>query len=277
MNVGTHKINVGHADKLMYPADGITKLQVIDYYVRIADYMLPHIKNRPMVLVRYPDGIGQEGFFQKEASAYFPKWIRRASVKLVKGGQQHVVVVDSAATLAYLANQATLTFHIWLSMVGSLRKPDVMVFDLDPSDDDFSKVIAAARILKKILAKHGYKANLMTTGSRGLHLIISIKPVRDFDEVRKEAHDIAVEAVSHKPQLLTIEARIAKRGARVYVDIARNAYGQTRVAPYSLRALPGAPIATPIGWHELTSRLTPQKYNANNIFRRLAAISDPWE
>ena len=276
MIIDGHTVAITHPSKEMFPGDGVTKRDIAEYYARVFPYMLPHIQDRPVVLVRCIEGIGGECFYQKEAGEYFPKWIKTVPVRLVQGGTQHLVVADSAATLAYLANQGTITFHIWSSTIHSLHKPDTMVFDLDPSDQDFSKVIAAARLLRQIATAHGYQPRLMATGSRGLHVLAAIEPTRDFDSIRAEAHSMALEAVAQAPGLLTVEARKAKRGKRVYVDVTRNAYGQTRVAPYALRARAGAPVATPLGWNELTSKLSPKQYTIHTIFRRLAVVPNPW-
>lgn len=195
---------------------------------------------------RFPNGIDEEGFLQKEASNYFPKWVTTVDVPLIKGGTLRMVVADSAATLVYLANQAVLTFHVWLSTVAHLDKPDRMVFDLDPSDNDFSKVIKTAHLRREILENNGYKPQAMTTGSRGLHVLVPIKPTRDFDDVRNEAKHITKAVIERNEALTTMETSKSKRGNKVYIDIFRNAYGASHVVPYSLRAKPGAPIATPI-------------------------------
>jgi bifunctional non-homologous end joining protein LigD len=259
LTVGGHKIAISHPDKLMYPDDGITKAQVVNYYLKVSQKMLPLIEGRPVVLQRWPDGIKQEGFYQKEAGDYFPGWIKTVTVDLVKGGKQHLVRVDSAAALAYLANQGALTFHIWTSRLPHLKKPDRMVFDLDPSDPDFTKAVKGAQLLRKVLQKRSYKPWVMTTGSRGLHVIAPIVPKRDFAAVRAEAEEVAAEATS-EDKSLTLEVRKAKRAGRIYIDIARNGYGQTQVAPYSLRALPSAPIAKPLKWSEVNGSLSPQRY-----------------
>ncbi len=277
MKIDDHDVALTHPDKIMFPGTDITKRTIFEYYARAYQYMEPFIKDRPLVLVRCIEGIGQKCFYQKEAGEYFPTWIKRVPVRLVQGGVQHLVVADSAAALAYLANQGTITFHVWSSTIHALHRPDTMVFDLDPTDDDFAKVIASARLLRTIVKKHGYEPRLMATGSRGLHLLASIKPTRDFDDVRSEAHIIAEEAVAVQPDLVTVEARIAKRGQRVYIDITRNAYGQTRVAPYSVRARPAAPVATPLAWSELTDSLVPKKYTIHTIFQRLSATPNAWK
>lgn len=270
MKIDGREVKVTHPDKVMYPGDGITKQQVIDYYVKVAPKMIPLIKDRPIVLQRYPEGIKGDSFYQKEAGEYFPDWIKTVTVDLIKGGEQHLVLIDSAATLAYLANQAALTLHIWLCKRQRIHNPDRMVFDLDPSDPDFGKVKRAAMIMKEVLEAHGYEPSLMTTGSRGLHVIVPLKPERDFDTVHQETHGLAEEARAKDPDLLTTEARIAKRNDKVYLDVARNAYGQTQVAPYSLRAKPEAPAATPIGWNELERLKSAREYNLANIGRRLS-------
>lgn len=270
MKIDGRDIEITHPDKVMYPDDGITKQQIIDYYVKVAPRMLPILKDRPIVMQRYPDGIKGEAFYQKEAGKYFPKWIRTVTVDLIKGGKQHLVLIDSAATLAYLANQAALTLHIWLCKRQHIHKPDRMVFDLDPSEDDFGKIKQAAWIMKDVLEARGYEPSLMTTGSRGLHVVAPLQPKRHFETVHKETHEIAEEAQAAHPDLLTTEARVAKRGRNVYLDVARNSYGQTQVAPYSLRARPGAPAATPIGWDELDGLKSARQYGLENISKRLA-------
>ncbi len=273
MNIDGREVEISHPDKPLYPEDGITKQQIAEYYVKVAPYMLPIIKDRPVVMQRFPEGIHGEAFFQKEASEYFPKWIKTVTVDLIKGGKQHLVLIDSAATLAYLANQGALTLHIWLSTRPHIHKPDRMVFDLDPSEDNFDKIKRAAWIIKATLEGRGYSPRLMTTGSRGLHVIAPLKPNRDFETVHKETQAIAEEIRQREPDLLTTEARIAKRGKKVYLDVARNSYGQTQVAPYSLRALSGAPVATPISWEELEKLQSSRQYNLNNIDSRLRGLN----
>lgn len=273
MRIDGHTFTVKHPDKLTYPADGITKADVITYYRNIAPHMLPCTRNRPLVMVRYPEGIDQEGFYQKQRPGYFPKWIPSTYVSLVQGGLDEMVVADSAAALAYLASQTVLVFHIWAATVSQPYYPDKVIFDLDPSDNDFHKVMAVAKLLRPLIRKtYGHDAQLVLTGSRGLHMIAAIPPTRDFDIVRDEAHAIATEIASQHYGLATVEARKDKRGDRVYIDVARNAYGQTHVAPYSLRALPGAPVATPIAWSELTDQLSSQQYTMANIFDRLSTL-----
>ena len=266
MKVSGHEFELTKPDKVLYPDSGITKQMVVDYYIKVAPKMLPYIENRPLTLQRYPDGIEAEGFYQKDASEYFPSWIKTAKVPLIKGGTIDMVVADDKAALAYLAHQYTLTFHSSLSRADDLKRPDYIVFDLDPSDDDFKKVVRVAKILHKVLVDNGYKPWIMTTGSRGLHIIAPLLQKMDFDSAREEARRLAENAETEDPKLMTLEIRKEKRGSKVYLDIMRNAYGQTHIAPYSLRARAGAPVATPISWKELDDpQLTSTRYKLKDF------------
>jgi bifunctional non-homologous end joining protein LigD len=254
----------------------VTKADLIDYYERIAPVMLPHLAGRPLSLVRYPNGVDAEGFMQKNASDYFPDWIPRARLAKQNGAVDHVVAED-AATLVYLANQACVTLHVGLSRIDGIDHPDRLVIDLDPSDDDFLKVKRAAKEARALLEEVGLVPFLQTTGSRGLHLWVPLDRSADFDQVRAVAGRVAELLVARRPRELTTAQRKAKRGDRVFVDVARNAYAQTAVAPYSVRARPQAPVATPIDWAELDEpKLAPQRYTISNLFRRLARKRDPW-
>jgi bifunctional non-homologous end joining protein LigD len=274
--VGGHDVKLSNPGKVLFPAAGLTKADLIDYYERIAPVMLPHLAGRPLSLVRYPNGIEAEGFMQKNASDYFPDWIRRARLAKQDGGVDHVVA-EEAATLVYLANQACVTFHVGLSRVDRIDHPDRMVIDLDPSDGDFAKVRRASREARALLEEVGLVPFLQTTGSRGLHVWVPLDRSADFDQVRDFAASVAELLVARRPRELTITQRKAKRGDRVFVDVARNAYAQTAVAPYSVRALAHAPVATPLDWAELDDpKLEPQRYTIRNVFRRLSRKRDPW-
>ena len=271
-----HEFKLSNPGKVLFPAAGLSKGDLIDYYERIAPWMLPHVAGRPLSLVRYPNGIEAEGFMQKNASDYFPDWVRRARLAKQDGVVDHVVAED-AATLAYLANQACVTFHVGLSRVDRIDHPDRMVLDLDPSDDDFAKVKWAAREARALLEEVGLVPFLQTTGSRGLHIWVPLDRSADFDQLRDFASRIAELLVARRPRELTTAQRKAKRGDRVFVDVGRNAYAQTAVAPYSVRARPQAPVATPIDWAELEDpKLGPQRYTIRNLFRRLGRKRDSW-
>lgn len=276
IEVEGREIGLSHTDKVLFPEAGLTKGDLITYYRRIAPMMLPHLAGRPLSLQRYPDGITADGFMQKNAADYFPSWIERAPLPKQNGEVQHVVARD-AATLVYLANQAAVTLHIGLSRTDRIEQPDRLVIDLDPSDDDLAKVKRAARQARQLLEAVGLVPFVQTTGSRGLHVWVPLERKESFDEVRAFAGEIAARLVAERPDELTTEQRKAARGDRVYVDVARNAYAQTVAAPYTVRARPAAPVATPLAWEELADRaLTPQRYTIVNLFRRLGRKPDPW-
>jgi len=237
--------------------------------------MISHLKDRPIVMHRFPDGIKSSGFYQKNVSNYFPKWISTLKLKKEDGRVEHVLC-QNKATLVYLANQACITPHIWLSKKGNIRNPDKLIFDLDPPEDDFSLVVHGAKSIKKILENIGLTPFVMTTGSRGLHVVVPLVPETDYDKVRNFAKDVG-EYLEGSDKQLTIQQRKDKRKGRLFVDYLRNSYAQNSVAPYSIRAIEGAPIATPLEWNELTKKMTSQYYNIENIFKRLNQKLDVWK
>lgn len=270
------EVTVSNANKPLYPDDGLTKADVAGYYARIASVMLPHVGDRALTLDRRPDGINSKGFIQKAASEHFPNWIRR--VRLPKeGGHVDHAIADDAAALVYLAGQGTITFHVPLSKASKPKTPDRLVFDLDPSDDDFTKVQNAARRVRDVLDELGAEPFVQSTGSRGLHVAVPLTPEGDFDTSHDVARRVADLLAARHPEELTVEQRKADRGRRVLLDYMRNSFGQTMAAPYSLRAKPGAPAATPLDWDEaLAGDMRPDRYGLANMFRRLGGKDDPW-
>jgi bifunctional non-homologous end joining protein LigD len=279
IKVDGHVIEISSADDLMYPEDGISKADVVDYYHKIAETMLPHMKDRPLSMQRFPKGISEVGFFQKEIPEYFPDWIDQVDVDVKgEGSTQPQVVCNTAATLVYLAEQRFLTPHIWLSRVDKLERPDKLIFDLDPPKDDFELVRSAARSMNVILGEVELASYIMTTGSRGLHVVIPLDRRASFDEVRDFAHDLASALARREPDNVTTEPRKEKRKGRLFLDYLRNSYAQTSVPPYALRAKAGAPVATPLSWMELDDpKLNSQSYTMSNIFKRLGSEEDPWK
>ena len=277
LTVGGHTIEVGNADKVFYPDAGITKRDVVAYYEQVAAVMLPHVRDRPVSMQRFPDGITGEGFFQKDAPDYFPDWIATVAVETESGRTVRHPLIQDAATLVYLADQACLTPHIWLSRAEHLHHPDRLIFDLDPPDADFALVRHAAHAVRALLGDLGLPAYLMTTGSRGLHVVTPLDRRADFDTVRAFARRAAELLARREPDRLTTETRLDRRGGRLFLDYLRNAYAQTSVAPYALRAKPGAPVATPLEWSELDAKdMTARRYTLRNLFRRLGQRTDPW-
>lgn len=279
IKVGKFDVEITNPDKILFPKDKITKSQIIDYYNKIGSTMLPYVKDRPVNMLRYPQGITEEGFFHKDAPDFFPKWIETIIIKREDGKPIHYVLIQNIATLVYLANFGCLTPHIWLCKKDKLNYPDRLIFDLDPSNEkSFEKIKIVAKELKKLLEAYGLVPFVMTTGSRGLHVVVPLKRTKTFDQVRVFAQEIAKELVNNDPKNLTMEIRKEKRGNKIFIDTLRNGFGATGVAPYAIRAKNGAPIAAPLEWKELDdSKLKSQSYNIFNIFERLQKIDDPWK
>ncbi|WP_329332854.1 non-homologous end-joining DNA ligase [Streptomyces sp. NBC_00663] len=254
VRAGRRTVEVHRPGKVLFPGSGetkeYTKGELADYYRAVAPFMLPHLRGRPLMLERHPDGVDGPRFMQKNTPESYPDWITRVEVPKEGGTVRHTVCDDSA-TLLHLADQACVTLHRWLSRVGRLTRPDRMVFDLDPSGDDFAPVHTAAWLLAELLDELKLPSAVMTTGSRGLHVVVPVDGHDDFDEVRAFARDVADLLVAGHPDRFTTAARKKDRGDRLYLDIQRNAYAQTVVAPYTVRARPGAPVATPLSWTQL--------------------------
>jgi bifunctional non-homologous end joining protein LigD len=275
------RVELSNTGKVLFPGDpGITKGDLVGYYRDMAARIVPYLRDRPLVMARYPDGIGGQRIFQKNIPGYFPAWVNRVEVDKA-GGELCQVIGDKPATLVYLANQACIELHAFLSRVKALDRPDQLVFDLDPpSGDRFAAAVQLALLLRELLEDElGLTAYVKTTGGKGLHVHVPLKAADGFDAVRAFARRASEVLTARHPDLVTTQQRRAGRGDRVYADIMRNAYAQTVVAPYSVRARPGAPVATPLRWEELADRdLTPQRFTLRSVGERLARLgaSDPW-
>jgi bifunctional non-homologous end joining protein LigD len=273
-----YKIAYKHLEKILYPKDKITKQAVLEYYQENAKLIFSYWQNRPLTIVRFPDGINEEGFFQKNACAYFPKWLDTKSSLKKNGTALNLIIFKKKATLYYLVNLGTLCFHLWLSKADKLNLPDRIIFDLDPSTSDFQQVAQAAQKLKKIICELNLAPFIMTTGSRGLHIVIPILREKDFSFTHEISKQIASIAVKKHPELFTLTLSKKERKKKIFIDYIRNSFGQTSIAPYSLRSLDGAPVATPLYWEELENKkLTSQTFNIHNIFKKLEKDNDPWK
>jgi len=274
---GQYIVEITNSKKVLFPGEGITKIELINYYERIASTMLPHIQDRAVVMHRYPNGINKEGFFHKDIPDYFPQWIDSITIKKTQDGSTTYAIVNNEASLIYLANYGCITPHVWLSRVSKLENPDMMIFDLDPDKQDFKFICVVARKLKKLLSQVDLIPFVKTSGSKGLHVVVPLDQKNDFNAVRKIARCFAQKVVEDDPKNITLEISIKKRKGRLFIDITRNAFGQTIAAPYAVRPKLGAPIATPIEWHELSKLSTSQHYTIKNIFRRVSQKEDPWK
>lgn len=279
INSGRYIVEITHPDKILFGKSGLTKTDLINYYQAIAPIMMPYLKDRPISMQRFPQGLADEGFFQKDASDYFPSWVTRVPVATQTKDVVNYVVIDKPATLIYLANQNCITPHTWLSKTDNLNKPDKMIFDLDPAKNlTFTAIQEVAQKLKKVLDDLELPTFCMLTGSRGAHIVVPLKRVHTFDEVREFAHDIASLLAKQFPKLITVDMQKAKRGKRIFIDWLRNGFGATAVAPYAVRAHENAPVAMPVTWQELLKRdMTSQKYTIKNAMKRISKVGDVWQ
>jgi len=273
------KLTLSNLGKIFFPVPNYSKQKVLDYYRNISPVMLPHLAHRPLNMQRAPDGLDGDIFYQQAAPDYFPDWIDTITLSRADGSPIRHALCNSSAALLYLANQAVLSFHTWLSKTPDLGYPDKLIFDLDPPPGhNFDLVVQAAVNIKNFLDRISVRCGVMTTGSSGLHLVIPLLPRFSFDQVRDTARKIASCFARKSPLQYTLETLKEKRKGRLYLDYTRNAYGQTTICPYSIRTLPRAPIAVPLDWHELHKPgMDSQKYNLSNISRRLGQKEDPWK
>lgn len=269
-------IEITHPDRVMFGKNGITKRDLADYYGEVAETMLPHLKGRALTVQRFPRGIDEKGFVQQDFADTLPGWM--SGVKVDKeGGTLVHPLAERPEALRWLANQNCITLHVWQSRQGNLHQPDRLVFDLDPSDADFAAVRATARAVADVLDDLGLARYVQTTGSRGLHVVVPLRAEADFDTVRQFARDVAEVVAADDDAHRTVEARKDKRDGRIYLDVMRNAYAQTAVAPYSVRARGGAPVATPLEWDELDTRgLRADRFSIRDVPKRVARQGDPW-
>lgn len=271
------KIKITNPGKMLFP--DVNKARVIDYYEQIAPVMLPHVVNRPISMQRFPDGIRAQGFFHKEAPEYFPKFVSLVEVRTSASAAetQLQVMINNAATLVYLAQLASFVIHIWTSQAPLLEQPDKIVFDLDPStDDSWDAVVSGAQDMRRMLTEMGLPSFVMATGSRGLHVCVPLVPQHNFDTVLLFAKAVCT-TLERRDAKFTTQIRKDKRKGRIFLDYLRNRYAQTGIAPYSLRAKPGAPLAAPLAWEELDDpSFRADKFTVSNIMQRLSNAGDPW-
>jgi bifunctional non-homologous end joining protein LigD len=271
-------VRISNPGKILFPDDEITKADLAQYYADVAGAMLPWLRDRPISMVRYPDGLAGERFFQKNVPTYFPSWIRRVEVPKEGGVVEHAVC-DRPATLVYLAGQACIEIHAFTSRADRLDVPDQLVFDFDPPDTEhFEEVRQAALWARELLeGELGLATYVRTTGGRGLHVHVPLDRRAGFDPVLEFAHRVAGVLARQHPDVITAEQRKDKRGQRVYADVMRNAYAQTVVASYGVRARRGAAVATPLSWPEVADAgLEPGLFTLFTVRDRLARHQDPW-
>jgi len=267
---------ITHPDKVLFPDDGITKGDVAAYYEAVAPVLLPHIQGRPVTMERYPAGIGEKGFWQKDVSKGFPEWLQRVEVPKKDGVVHHAVITD-VRSLLWVTNQNTITQHVWTSRLPDLTHPDICVFDLDPSDDDAAAVRQTAIDLRDLLAALGLPSWVKTSGSKGFHIVVPLDGTAHMGVVARFVQGVGTLFVHQHPERLTQEFSKADRGGRIYVDTGRNGYSATFAAAYTVRAKPGAPVSAPCTWDELErGEVEPRTFTLRNMPARVAKAGDAW-
>jgi bifunctional non-homologous end joining protein LigD len=267
---------ITHPEKVLFPDDGITKGELAAYYEAIAPAMLPHIRARPVTMERYPSGIGHKGFMHKDVSKGFPEWLERVEVPKKDGTVHHPLVTDTRSLL-WLANQNTITPHVWSSRAPHVFQPDICVFDLDPSEDEPQVLRTAVLAVRDLLADLGLPCWVKTSGSKGFHVVIPLDGSAGFGDVSEFAHATGTILVARHPGQLTQEFSKSDRGGRIYVDTGRSGYSATFAAAYAVRAKPGAPVSAPCSWDEIErGEAGPQTFTLRTIANRVADVGDLW-
>ncbi|MBS2032824.1 MAG: DNA ligase D [Deltaproteobacteria bacterium] len=269
------RVVVSNRQKVFFPDDGITKGDLVDYYRAISPWLLPYLKDRPVVLTRYPDGIGGKNFFQKDAPPFVPNWLRTVRVwSEISQRDIDYFVVDDENALAYLANLGTIPLHVWSSRVGALQSPDWSIIDLDPKGAPFSDVVKVAKKVHQICDAIGLPCFAKTSGSTGLHVLLPLGGQCSYDESRALAELISRVVVEALPDICTLERVVSARGGKVYLDYLQNGHGRLLVAPFSVRPLPKAPVSMPLKWSEVTPKTGPTKFTIANAVARMKKLGE---
>lgn len=272
--VDDREMKLTNLDKVMWPEDGLTKAHLVRYYYGIAPYLLPHIRNRPLVMKRYPDGIYGEAFYQKECPVYAPDWVETYAVAHARKVINYIVCND-AATLIWLANQGCIEVHCWASRLEAVDCPDLAVMDFDPAEGvSFLDVLKVAMLFRRALKEFGLEGWPKTSGASGLHIFIPIEAVYPYQVVTESMRFLAELLVKACPEKATVERSVSKRKGKVYLDYLQNGRGKTMAFQYGLRPFAGAPVSTPLLWGEVESGIDAKDFNINSIFPRLDKYGD---
>ena len=274
--VAERTVNVTNPKKVFWPDEGYTKSDLIEYYDAVAPWLLPYLKDRPLVLTRYPDGIKGKSFFQKDAPEWIPSWVKTARIHAHDVNRDiDYFIVNDRESLRYVVNLGTIPLHLWSARLAGLDHPDWLVLDLDPKGAPFTDVVTVARALHKILDELELPSYVKTSGATGLHILLPLGARYDHEIVRTFARLLAVMGVEAEPAISTIARPLHSRGGKVYIDFGQNGRGQTIVAPFSARPLPGAPVSCPLRWDEVNARLDPSRFTIKTAPPRFAQLGDP--
>jgi bifunctional non-homologous end joining protein LigD len=275
VKVGREIVHLTNLGKPYWPDEGYTKADLLKYYYEISPYILPYLKDRPLIMKRYPDGIEGKSFHQHDVRET-PDFVRTAALDVEEGHVVDYIVGDNAPTMLYMANLGAIERHPWHSRLKNLQHPDWVVLDLDPEEVEFSEICEVALSARRILEELGLESYAKTSGSRGMHIYVPLKPAHAYEPVAEFAELLAARIVEAHPGIATVERSLRKRQRRrIYIDHMQNARGKSVVAPYSVRPRPAAPVSAPLTWDEVsTKKITPQDFHIKNILPRIAQIGD---
>lgn len=277
---GKRSVRLSNLGKLYWPEDGITKGDLLGYYREVAPWLLPHLRDRPFTMKRYPDGWAGRPFFRRDATGYVPAWVKRASVQVRTGGDERTIevpAVNDELALLWMVNTGCIECHSWYSRMDRLDRPDWVVFDLDPSDDaGFDAAVDVARLVKRELDGHGLVSFPKTSGAHGIHVLVPIERRHTYEDARRFADGVARRLAEEHPDVATIEWSKAKRRG-VLIDARQNARGKSIASVYSVRPMPGAPVSTPLRWKEVNAKLDPTAYTRDAVLRLLRRRGDIFE
>ena len=276
IKIGKHVVSITNRQKIYWPGEGFTKGDLIDYYDKIADYILPYLKGRCLSLKRNPNGINDNGFYHKDAGENAPPYVDVFKVKSESNGKIiDYIVCNNKATLLYVANLGCIEINPWNSTTKKIGNPTWMVIDIDPSDKNkFTEVVDTALAVKMILDKGGITSYCKTSGASGLHVYVPLKNKYDYVTVKDFAHIVASLVQEQLPEITTLERSLSKRGPKIYIDYLQNRTGQTLASVYSVRPVPGASVSAPLEWKEVDHKLSPKQFTMQNIFQRLKKKGD---
>ncbi len=273
ITIDGHRLKFTNLDKLFYPKDGYRKRDLLNYYDAVAPLLVPHLQGRPLSLKRYPNGIDKPFFFQKQIAESFPKWLHTAVADEIE-----YVIGDDRATLLYLVNLGCIDHNPWMSRLGTLENPDYVLIDLDPYECSYEKIVEAALWVRAKLDRIELVSYPKTTGGDGIHIFVPLEPAYTYAQVRSFAEVLSALGAAARPDLFTTPRAVSKREkGKVYFDWQQIAQGKTISAPYVLRAYPGAPVATPLAWNEVTPRLRPEQFHLGNALSRFERVGDLFE
>jgi bifunctional non-homologous end joining protein LigD len=270
----TDTVVITHPEKVMFPDDGITKGELAEYYRMVAPVMLPHVVGRPVTMERFHRGIGEAGFFQKNV-AKPPPFIETVAVPKKDGVVNYPVIRDEAGLL-WMANQNSVTPHVWSARIPTLMYPDICLFDLDPLDDDLKRLARAAFRVRELLLELGCETWIKTTGSKGFHIAFALDGKSDYGQVARFGHGVGRELVKRDPKTFTQEFYKSDRDGKILIDTGRNEFGATYAAPYAVRPKPGAPVSAPVTWDEVEAGANPSSFGLRKMNDRVAQTGDLW-